>query len=632
MELSRQRARMLWMGLLLLLAFLALGYRLVDLQVVRHEEFREQAERSHSLRIPLKGHRGDILDVRGEVLARSLPSRTICADPSLMGSHFPAVARVAAALLGTNELQLANALQPRLRTNALGEVLIDGSGRPMTNRYVTLRRKVPDEEWQQIRRAFTNATFGLGPERKRDINLLRRSIYVASEEDEIRVYPNRSLAGSVLGFTDADGHGLEGMEAFLNDQLRGIDGRIDTERTRKGGELRRFRELVIEPEHGKHIVLTLEARLQLICEEELEAAVKQFQAKGGCVVAVQPATGRVLAMASHPSFDPNRPPLDSDSPAIRRNWAVSYTFEPGSTFKLVAATAALDQRCVELHDVVDCGERGRWVGQIGNETIHLRDSHIMKERYSPVQRVIAESSNIGTFQLTQMLGKSRYADYLFRFGFGQRTGIRLPLEERGILQATNRWTWTDLSRIGMGYTVSVTPLQLTMAMSALANGGVLMRPQIIDRIVNQEGELLAHPEPEAVRRVCRPETAAKVRQALREVVEDGTGSLVKMERYSVAGKTGTARIAPYREERYHSSFVGFFPTENPELCIAVVVEDPNPRLGYYGGKVAGPAFRNIASRAADYLGIQPDLPRGDDETADDRDRIRPGLTAVRNRH
>jgi cell division protein FtsI (penicillin-binding protein 3) len=540
------------------------------------------------------------------------------------------VARVAAALLGTNELQLAHALQPRLRTNALGEVLIDGSGRPMTNRYVTLRRKVPDEEWQLIRRAFTNATFGLGPDRKRDIGLLRRSIYVASEEDEIRVYPNRSLAGSVLGFTDADGHGLEGMEAFLNEQLQGIDGRIDTERTRKGGELRRFRELVIEPEHGKHIVLTLEARLQLICEEELEAAVKQFQAKGGCVVAVQPATGRVLAMASHPSYDPNRPPLDSDNPAIRRNWAVSHTFEPGSTFKLVAATAALDQRCVELTDVVDCGERGRWVGQIGNETIQLRDSHVMKERYSPVQRVIAESSNIGTFQLTQMLGKSRYADYLFRFGFGQRTGIRLPLEERGILQATNRWTWTDLSRIGMGYTVSVTPLQLTMAMSALANGGILMRPQIIDRIVNHEGELLARPEPEAVRRVCRPETAAKVRRALREVVEDGTGSLVKMERYSVAGKTGTARIAPYREERYHSSFVGFFPAESPELCIAVVVEDPNPRLGYYGGKVAGPAFRNIAWRAADYLGIQPDLPRGDDETADDR--VRPGLTAVRNRH
>lgn len=617
------------MGLLLLLAFLALGYRLVDLQVIRHEEFREQAERSHALSIPLLGHRGDILDARGEVLARSLPARTICADPSLMGAHYPAVAKVAAGLLGTNEARLALALQPRLRTNALGEPVIDGNGRLLTNRYVLLRRKVADEEWQAIRREFTNATFGLGPESKRDIALLRRSIYVATEEDEIRVYPNRSLAGAVIGFTDADGKGLEGLEAFLNEQLRGIDGRIDTERTRRGGELRRFRELVIAPEHGKHVSLTLDARLQWICEEELAAGVRQFQGKGGCVVAIHPRSGRVLAMASYPSFDPNRPPLDPAATTQRRNWGVAYNFEPGSTFKLVAATAALDQGCVELADVVDCGERGRWHGQIGNEVIHLRDAHAMKERYSSVQRVIAESSNIGTFQLTQMLGKARYSDYVLRFGFGQRSGIRLPLEERGILAPSNRWTWTDVSRIGMGYTVAVTPLQLAMAMGALANGGVLMRPQIIDRIVDADGEVLARPEPEAVRRVCRPETAAKVRRALREVVEDGTGSLVRMDRYSVAGKTGTAKIAPYREERYHASFVGFFPVESPELCIAVVVDDPNPRLGYYGGRVAGPIFRNIAGRAADYLGIQPDLPREDDMTTDVRERA--AWTAVRNR-
>jgi cell division protein FtsI/penicillin-binding protein 2 len=184
----------------------------------------------------------------------------------------------------------------------------------------------------------------------------------------------------------------------------------------------------------------------------------------------------------------------------------------------------------------------------------------------------------------------------------------------------------DFSRIAMGYSAGVTPLQLVMAMSVLANDGLLMRPQIIDRIVAPDGTLLAQPAPEVVRRVCRPEAAAQVRKALRMVVEDGTGSLVRMSRYSIAGKTGTARIAPYREERYHSSFVGFFPSEAPELCIVVVVEDPNPQIGYYGGRVAGPAFRRIAERAADYLGIQPDLPSSEDGKPDETIR---DLTVVK---
>lgn len=632
MEMTRQRARLFWMGVLLFLAFCALGYRLVDLQVVRHEEFRQRADRNHAMEIPLKAHRGDIRDVRGEVLARSLPARALCADPSLMGTNSMAVARVVAQLLRTNEAVLASALLPRVRTNEAGEALRDRRGRPLTNSYVLLRRKVPEHEWVSMRRILEQETFGLPPKQAQIIRELRRSIYVARDEDEIRVYPNRALAGTLLGFTDLDGRGLEGIEAFLNEQLKGVDGRIDTERTRVGSELRRFRELEMAPQHGRHVFLTLDARLQLICEEELANTVRQFQAKGGCAVVLQPRTGRVLAMASFPSYDPNEPPLRIADPARRRNWGVSYTFEPGSTLKMVAATAALDLGVVTLSDVVDCGERGRWTQQIGREHIQLRDSHAMKERYSSVERVIAESSNIGTFQLALKVGKGRYADYLYRFGFDQKSGIRLPLEEGGVLRATNLWTMTDFSRIAMGYTVSVTPLQLASAMSALANDGRLMRPQIVDRIEGPDGEVLARPAPEVVRQVCRPETAARVRHALRQVVEDGTGSLVRMERYSVAGKTGTAKIAPYREDRYHSSFVGFFPCEAPELCIAVVVEDPNPRLGYYGGKVAGPTFKAIATRAADYLGIQPDQPAAGDELTEDREhRPRQVMAAAKSR-
>jgi len=617
-ELIRERARFFWMGILLLLAFCCLGYRLVQLQVVQHGEFRHLANRSHSLMIPLKGHRGDVRDVRGEVLARSLPAKMICADPSLLGDQWMTMARVLAPLLRTHEAFLVEALRPRLRTNDQGEAVLDRFGRPATNQFVALKRRVPDEEWRAIQATLAHETFGLSQEANRSIRVLRQSIYPSAEEDEIRIYPNRTLGAAVLGFTDTDGRGLEGLEAFLNDSLRGVNGYIETERSRRGGELRQFREIVIPPQHGRDVFLTLDARLQLIVEEELAATVKEFHARGACAVAMQPRTGRILAMASLPTFDPNLPPLATNDAPRRRNRAIGLTFEPGSTFKIVAATAALNEGLLDLTDAVDCGEKGVWRQTFGREKILLRDSHAMKERYSPVERVIAESSNIGTFQMALRLGRERYADYLYRFGFDQRSGIRLPVEEHGQLRPLKLWTMTDFSRIAMGYTVSITPLQLVMAMGALGNDGRLMRPQIIDRIVGPDGTVLSQPAPEVVRSICRPEVAAKIRRALRQVVEDGTGSLVKMDRYSVAGKTGTAKIAPYREDRYFSSFVGFFPSEAPELCLAIVIEDPNPRIAYYGGRVAGPAFRRIAERAADYLGIQPDLPRLDEEKTEDR--------------
>lgn len=618
MELLRQRTRIILLSMALVGLFGLLAWRLVELQVVRHEEFLGKADRSHALRILLKAHRGEIRDVRGEVLARSLPARTVCADPSVLGTNYPTMARLLAPLLGTNETYLLSALQPRLRTDDLGRLILDRRGRPITNQYVRLRRKVPEEQWRLIERTLATETFGLPTNRIRDIRQLRRSISPDREEDEIRVYPNRGLAASVLGFTDVDGHGLEGLEAFLDEQLKGVDGYIDTERSVLGSELRRFREIEMPPEHGRHVVLTLDTGLQLILEEELQTVVTKFQAEGGCAVAVQPRTGRVLGMASWPGFDPNDPPLRSPDPLWRRNWAVSHTFEPGSTFKLVAATAVMNEGLADLHDVFDCGERGRWQQQFGRELVRLTDVHVIKERYAPLERVIAESSNIGTFQLALRLGRERYSDYVFRFGFGQKTGVRLPLEERGLLRPPPRWSMTDFSRVAMGYTVSVTPLQLAMAMSALANDGRLLRPQIIDRVEAADGTVLAQPGTEMVREVCRPAVAAKVRQALREVVEDGTGTLVKMERYTVAGKTGTSKIAPYREEKYNSSFVGFFPTEAPELCVVVVLKDPNPRIGYYGGRVAGPAFKNIAQRAAEYLGIPPDVARSTEETSAER--------------
>jgi len=621
MEQARQRVRFVWMGILVILAFLALGYRLVDLQVLQHEEFRELANEKHAVRMSQKGRRGDILDAHGEVLARSVAARTIAADPTQMLEHAPAVAAVLAPLLNTNLAALQSAFQVRYTTNDQGRVIAD--------QWVPLRRKVPYDEWMRIRSVLTNATFGLDPNLRREretIQRLRRSVFADAHEDEIRVYPNRSLAGPVLGFTDVAGNGVEGLEAFLNEQLRGVDGYIQSEHAKGGREYRRFREVQLQPQHGNRVYLTLVAGLQMVAEEELAAAVNQHQARGGAVVMVQPRTGRILAMANSPSYDPNRPPLRPEDARRRRNWGVSYTFEPGSTFKIVAATAALDMGLLSLSDRVDCGVNGRMSWSFGRVQVKHRDDHAMKERYAPFEEVIAESSNIGTFNIALKVGKESFAEYLERFGFNQRTGVRLPMEERGLLMPVSRWTMLDYSRVVVGYSVSVTPLQLAMAMSALANDGHLMRPQIIDRIEAEDGTVLAAPGPEVVRQVCRPETARMMVRALRRVVQDGTGSLVGMDRYTVAGKTGTAKIAPYREERYYASFVGFFPTEAPELCMVVVLEDPNSRLGYYGGRVAGPVFRRIGERAAGYLGIQPDIP---DATGDSPEKSGTNLTAVR---
>jgi cell division protein FtsI/penicillin-binding protein 2 len=370
-----------------------------------------------------------------------------------------------------------------------------------------------------------------------------------------------------------------------------------------------MREVEMPARPGNDVYLTIDARVQRVVEEVLARVVRQFQARGGCVVMVEPATGRILSMASYPSYDPNEPPRGPGDEARRKNWAVLHTYEPGSVFKIVAAAAALDQGVARLSDTVDCGVNGAWSGEFGRERVVLKDVHRMKERYATVEQVIVKSSNIGTFQLALRLGRERYADYLMRFGFTRKTGIQLPYEESGyLLNAADRWSVLDYSRIQMGYAVAATPLQLAMAMAAVANDGKRMRPQIIDRVVAADGRVVVQPQAEVVQQVIAPETAQELRKALRLVIEDGTGSLAKLDRYTVAAKTGTSKIAPYASGRYSSSFLGFFPSEAPEVCMMVLVHDPNPRLGYYGGKVAGKVFQEIAMKTVELLSIPPDVP------------------------
>jgi cell division protein FtsI/penicillin-binding protein 2 len=595
-----QYRRLTALMILLVAGFVGLGYRLVDLQWVQAGELRKQAIENTRRTLPREPHRGDIRDRRGHVLATSLLVRTVCADTSLLGPHYLEMAKVLAPLLGTNEAVLAQKLKPRVvRTNEVGELVYD--------QYVPLKPKVRVEEWDTIQAGLLRATFGMNtngwarrdPRRVLLRNLRSKAIFTEVVEDQLRQYPNAGLAAHVLGYLGADGNGMDGVEFVMNAQLRGVRGWRQYERDRRGREVVEFRERDIEPRPGQNVFLTLDIGVQHIVESELAAAFEKHRPESVSAVVVQPRTGAVLALATLPGFDPNHP---GEAPtALRRNRMIADVWEPGSTFKIVVVAGALNEGLVTLADRFDC-EQGRFVfaGKV------LRDH----ERYGvlSVEQVIAKSSNIGAAKVGIQLGPDRLYDYIRRFGFGERSGVPLPGEVVGIVHPVARWSKLSISRIPMGQGIATTPLQMVMAMSAIANGGRLMRPMMIDRVEDETGRVVRY-EPQVVRQAIHAPAAAAMVQALKAVVAtNGTALSARLDYFTVAGKTGTAQKpgpGGYQEGKYFSSFIGFFPADRPELCISVVFDDP--KHGYYGGVVAGPVFKSIAERAANYLNIRPDI-------------------------
>ena len=318
---------------------------------------------------------------------------------------------------------------------------------------------------------------------------------------------------------------------------------------------------------------------------------------------VNPQTGAILALANRPTFDPNKPG-DSNA-ANRRNRVITDVFEPGSTFKIVAVSGALNEHVVRLNDRFHC-ENGRFyfAGKV------LRDHHAYG--MLTVKEIITKSSNIGTAKVAMKLGASRLHNYISEMGFGHRSGVSLPGEVRGILHPVKNWSKLEISRIPMGHGIAATPIQLVMAMSAMANGGNLMRPLLVDRLVDRDGNVVMQYKPTVVRKVIRDETAQQMVETLVTVVSaEGTARRAWLANYTVAGKTGTAQKPSktrrgYEAGKYFSSFIGFLPAENPQLCIGVFVDEPHN--GHYGGVVAAPTFRVIAEKSANYLGLEPSVP------------------------
>ena len=449
--------------------------------------------------------------------------------------------------------------------------------------FVWLSRQVPIEQWSRVE----------------DLKLRG----IGSEPNRQRVYPHGPLAGHVLGFTNVDGQGLEGIERAFDAELRGGVQALVVGHDARG---RQFELADGEgwgslPRAGAHVELTIDVALQRVAEEELERAVHQFQARAGSLVALDPNTGEVLAMANVPRFDPNR--VRGIAADQIRNRAVTDVYEPGSTFKAFLAAAALEEKVVRPEDRVNC-ENGHYA--VGNRVI--RDSH--PHGVLTFADVIAESSNIGCAKIAERLGNERYGKMVRGLGFGQPTGIDLPGESGGIMRPVEKWGRIHLVTTAFGQGIAVTPLQMARGFAAIANGGDLLRPYIVKRITDDDGHVRYAATPHLERRVMSHHTAETVTQLLVGVTEHGTGKQALIDGFRVAGKTGTAQKVDPATGRYSardrmSSFIGFVPAENPAMVIIAVLD--SPRTATYGGVVAAPVFRAVAEYGLARRGILPTI-------------------------
>jgi cell division protein FtsI/penicillin-binding protein 2 len=521
------------------------------------------------------------------------------------------VARAVAPLLQVSEGELLQRLMPRLVRNT--------NGVTTTNHYVVLKRKVQVETWQKIQMAMTNLSFGLDekklprPEREFYRDLRRGAIYVEKLDDQLRVYPNQALAAHVLGYVgmderEVDGRrllgttGRYGIEQSFDSKLAGVPGWRLTEAAAGGRELVPMREQDVEPRDGLNVVLTIDSMVQHIVESALAEAMQKHSPLSISGIVVRPRTGEILAMATLPNFDPNNPGVASDD--ARRNRVIADVAEPGSTFKIVVVSGALNDGLVRLSDTFDC-EHGRF--HFAGRVLHDHESYGVLS----VENIITKSSNIGAGKIGIKLGESRLYDYIHNYGFGTRTGLPLQGEIGGIVHPVKKWSKVSIAQIPMGQGIAVTSLQMMMAMCAIANKGMLMQPMLVDRLEDRDHVVAAKFSPQRVRRVISEAAAEQMVTALKTVVSpEGTAAKAALAHYTVAGKTGTAQKSGgpegYLKDKYFASFIGFFPADNPEVCISVMMDEPKKEQGYYGGKIAAPTFKQIAEAVANYLNIRPE--------------------------
>ena len=537
-----------------LLAFIVAG-RAFQLQVLKRDQLCKLAERQYKNKIPLVPKRGTIYSKGYEELAVTVEVDSVYAEP--------------------DDIE-----DPKLASKRLAPVL-SVSRKKLEDRFsssksfVWLARKVSPS---LIKRVKSLDIQGIG--------------FV---KENRRFYPNAELASHVVGFSGIDGSGLGGIELAQDTQIKGKVEFVRAERDALGKRTLP-KDLGFEDYlTGNSIVLTIDKTIQYTAEKELANAVRKSGAKGGTAIVMDPKTGEVLAMANYPQFNPND--ISSYPQAALKNKAIVDTYEPGSTFKVFLLAAALEEGVVKPGDKFFC-ENGSM--EFAGKVIHNTHKH----GTLTVREIMKVSSNIGAAKIAVKLGKERYHGYLSSFGFGSPTGIELKGEGSGILRSMKTWSKLELANISFGQGVSVTPLQLTTAFSAIANGGYLMKPYLVKDILDKDGKVIKRNQPQIVKKIISGETALKVTEMLRDAVaEGGTGTAAALAGYDVAGKTGTAQKVSggrgYAGNKHVASFIGFVPAQSPKLVVLVAIDEPEGVQ--YGGVVAAPVFKAIAESSLRYL-------------------------------
>jgi cell division protein FtsI (penicillin-binding protein 3) len=535
--------------------------RLSYLQLIKHGEYLARAQRQQQRTIEITPKRGIIYDRNLRALAMSVPVKSAFAVPAEIADESLA-ARLLSGVLGVPQ----DVLEARMASS---------------RSFVWISRKLPPEKVEAIE----------------GLNL--KGIYFQDENQ--RFYPKRDLAAHVLGFVDPDEKGLAGIEYQLDSQIRSKSEKIVVmadarQRWFDGSEAQR--------ERGANVVLTLDEKIQYIAQRELLAAIEKTHAVAGSVIVMNPSTGEILAMANWPRFNPNA--ASEAAAESRMNRAVSALYEPGSTFKLITLAAAFDQDITRPSEVFDCE----------NGAIYIAGHRIRDHKpfgLLSVADILAKSSDVGAIKIAVRLGAPKFYDYIRAFGFGSPTGVDLPGESRGLLHRLENWSAISIGSVSMGQEIGVTPIQLITAVSAIANGGLLIKPHVVHQIKRGERVL---PTPVALsgadpKRVIRPETAATLRRLMEGVVLNGTGAFARLDGWTASGKTGTAqKIDPatgrYSPTQLIASFTGFAPISNPAVTILVSLDSP---VGLHeGGQVAAPVFKRIAEQVLAYLDVPRDVP------------------------
>ena len=537
----------------------AIELRLAYLQTVMRADLQARAESQHHRTPPAPAKRGDLVDRRGNVLATSVDADSVYAVPS--------------------ELK-----DPELTVKRLCEALGDCVARE--------RQRLLDRFSRQ--RAFAYVRRQISFEAARRVAALDLD-GIGFIKESRRFYPNTQLAAHVLGYVGIDNNGLGGIESAYDSQIRGKAGTVLVTTDARGHVFSRVER---PPTAGSSIELTVDKYLQHIAERELRAGVAANRAAGGSVIILDPSSGEILAMANEPTFNPNV--FGESSEASRRNRAVQDLYEPGSTFKIVTASAAIEERVMPTSALIDTTPG---ILKIGTRVIdEFRGANHGVLSFTDV---IVKSSNVGAVKIGFRLGADRFSRYVERFGFGRPISPDFPGESPGIVWSRDKWTEDAIASVSMGYQVGVTPLQMASAVSAIANGGELIEPRIV-RAVYRDNRRYAV-TPKVLKRAVEARTAAAVTTIMEAVVTDGTAKLAQLDAYSVAGKTGTASKligGRYSATENNVSFVGFVPSRKPALTILVMIDAPHAN-GNSGGGVAAPIFKRIAEPAMRYLGVAP---------------------------